>query len=480
MRPRRQNEARPGTDPTRIPGTVDLRKIPELFECPPKRSKKEWPCRIVSATNPKTGKKVMLRIPRQKGRVIFSAERAGAGKNPWFWQQEGRTTAGNPYTPRSAERLSADQLKAIQFAATLRGKPVDKAMECLRQNALFVLNLSGGKDSQAMWLYLTRGLQIPLSNIYAIHADLPGADWPKVRLPSGRIAPSVIDHLQATTELPVDVVVARWGSGEIKTFDSLVRHAKKKGVAHPFPSPKIRQCTSDLKRGPIRSATLTKLCTLNGLEVRRGGGCGSVAGYPWRIVINCMGLRAEESWGRESQLPWKLDIENSKEGRAWFTWLPIQQWTTDQVFREIFKHGQEPFWTYGKTPEHMAMIRERIPGAKKGMSRLSCQFCIMADRHDVSTAAQLAPAAYARRCELEDQMESSMMMGGKKLPELTGVIPVKQLLRKRRNPDPWEGLEESPLDDPFLFDPDDIRMVTALRGSADRSDPVSRLRKRLL
>ncbi len=284
-----------------------------------------------------------------------------------------------------------------------------------------------------------------------------------------------MDHLRATTDQPFDVVVAKWGSGEVKTFDSLVRHAREaRGVAHPFPSPSNRQCTSDLKTGPIKSATLTKLCELNGLPVYAKGGCGSVVGSPWRIVVMCLGIRGKESTARSQEIPWRLNLPSSKEGRAWFRWYPIFDWTREEVFDEIFKHGQEPFWTYGMTDEHLAMIREKHPKATHGMSRLSCQFCIMADDHDLTVAAHLAPAAYARRCELEDQMQSTMMMSRKRLPIITGVIPQKSLLRKRkRNPEflnPWSGLESNPMAD-FVMNPVDSVTVTPT---------VHRLRSRLL
>lgn len=47
--------------------------------------------------------------------------------------------------------------------------------ELIVQGALFVVNHSGGKDSQVMFLRL-RTL-VPADQLLVIHADLPGADW---------------------------------------------------------------------------------------------------------------------------------------------------------------------------------------------------------------------------------------------------------------------------------------------------------------
>jgi DNA sulfur modification protein DndC len=62
-----------------------------------------------------------------------------------------------------------------------------------------------------------------------------------------------------------------------KTFFDMVEH---RGM---FPSPSTRQCTSDLKRGPIER------------EIRR-----YLKAHPefGGLVVNCMGMRAEESPGR--------------------------------------------------------------------------------------------------------------------------------------------------------------------------------------
>ena len=50
--------------------------------------------------------------------------------------------------------------------------------ELVKAGALFVVNHSGGKDSQAMLLYVRR--LVPDEQIVIVHADLPEVDWPGI------------------------------------------------------------------------------------------------------------------------------------------------------------------------------------------------------------------------------------------------------------------------------------------------------------
>jgi DNA sulfur modification protein DndC len=105
-----------------------------------------------------------------------------------------------------------------------------EALEITRlidRGALFVVNHSGGKDSQAMLIQIRQ--MVPAEQILVVHAELPGADWEGAR-----------EKVLETSEgLPVVFCQAA------KTFDEMV---EDRGM---FPRPKYRQCTSDLKRGPI-------------------------------------------------------------------------------------------------------------------------------------------------------------------------------------------------------------------------------------
>lgn len=243
------------------------------------------------------------------------------------------------------------------------------------RGALFAINHSGGKDSQAMFDYVTA--VVPAAQVVVIHADLPEVEWDGVQ-----------DHIRATIgAAPLHVC-----RNENKT---LLQMIERRGM---FPSPENRQCTSDLKRGPIER-------TLRGIvKARRAAGVEGA-----HIVVNCMGMRAEESTSRSKLTTFKLNNGNSVAGREWYDWLPIHDWLVGDVFGRIAAAGQDPHWAYGA-----------------GMTRLSCCFCIMASRADLTTAARLNPTLYRRYVELEKSTGQVMLMPSKKhgrltLEQVTGI-----------------------------------------------------------
>ena len=93
---------------------------------------------------------------------------------------------------------------------------------------VFVVNHSGGKDSQAMYLRLAP--MIPNGQLIVVHAILHEVDWG-----------GLPEHIEATVSHPVYYVAAA---------KSLLDMAEQRGM---FPSPSYRQCTSDLKRTPIET-----------------------------------------------------------------------------------------------------------------------------------------------------------------------------------------------------------------------------------
>lgn len=236
--------------------------------------------------------------------------------------------------------------------------------DLIKRGATFVVNHSGGKDSQAMFHYIHQ--LVPAHQIVVVHAVLPDVEWDGVE-----------EHVRATT-LGVPVHTCR-------SRRTLLEMIEERGM---FPSPSQRQCTSDLKRGPIER-------TVRHLGVK--------------LIVNCMGMRAEESSSRAKLDTLKLSARNSKAGREWYDWLPIHDWKVGQVFNMISSVGQEPHWAYAA-----------------GMSRLSCCFCIMSNKADLTTAARLNPKLYARYVGLEQSTGQVMLMPSKTkgrmtLEDVTGI-----------------------------------------------------------
>jgi DNA sulfur modification protein DndC len=241
--------------------------------------------------------------------------------------------------------------------------------ELVNQGALFVVNHSAGKDSQAMLIYIRT--IVPAAQILVIHADLGEVEW------DGNV-----DHIKATIgDLPLIVCRSR---------RTLLEMVNERGM---WPSPSNRQCTSDLKRGPIER------------EVRR-----YLKAHPEFCgrVVNCMGIRSEESPARSKQKPFRFNERNSIGGREWYDWLPIHSMLLPEVWSTIRGAGQAPHWAYGK-----------------GMSRLSCVFCIMANKEDLKTAARLKPDLYRTYVEIEKRIGHTLSMTGKGLEEVTGIPATK-------------------------------------------------------
>lgn len=232
------------------------------------------------------------------------------------------------------------------------------------KDALYVCNHSGGKDSQAMYLYLKR--IIPPENLIVIHAHLPQVEWA-----------GTIEHIENTIEHELFIVQAN------KTFFEMVDRRKM------FPSAQFRQCTSDLKRDPIKKKAI---------EISNSRG--------FKTIINCMGLRAEESPKRAKKEVFTMNKANTNSKRDWYDWLPIHKISTIEVFRIIKDNNQEPHWAYSK-----------------GMSRLSCCFCFLASKADLNISAKYNPELLQEYIKREIKYDFTYVMpvkGEKKF--LTEII----------------------------------------------------------
>jgi 3'-phosphoadenosine 5'-phosphosulfate sulfotransferase (PAPS reductase)/FAD synthetase len=154
--------------------------------------------------------------------------------------------------------------------------------------------------------------------------------------------------------------------------------------APSWPSAANRQCTSDLKRGPIER------------EIRR-----YMKAKGLTKIVNCMGLRAEESHSRAKLVAFRRNDRNSIAGRDWYDWLPVHTMLTTEVFAQIAAAGQKPHWAYAA-----------------GNERLSCVFYIMASGRDLANGAKHNPGLYAKYLELEERTGYTMHMSRKSLFDL--------------------------------------------------------------
>lgn len=226
-------------------------------------------------------------------------------------------------------------------------------------DAIYYVSHSGGKDSQAMYARVRE--LVPDDRIVVVHADLGEVEWEGAQ-----------DHIRANSGHQLHVVRAN------KTLLDMVRqrHAKRPD-APCWPSSATRQCTSDLKRGPIEKFIRHDMKARGATH-----------------AVNVMGLRAQESQARAKRKPWRLNTRLSKAGRTVHDWLPIHDWSEARVFRRIAEAGQKPFWIYAA-----------------GNRRMSCVFCILAGDGDLRNGRKYRPKLYEKYRAIERETGYTMFSG---------------------------------------------------------------------
>lgn len=263
----------------------------------------------------------------------------------------------------------------MSFTTTTFEEIRSQFMAEVEAGALVFCNHSGGKDSQAMYLLL-RDL-VPADQLVVVHADLGNeVEWDGVK-------EHIINNIDGR---PLEIAHAIWKDGSSKTFLGMVEKRQM------WPSAGVRQCTSDLKRGPI-AKVIRRIMKERGVS----------------RAINCMGLRAEESANRAKAEAWVVNNRLSAAGRTVFNCNPILSMLEVNVFGVIAAAGQEVHWAY-----------------KAGMSRLSCCFCIMASRDDLALAAKLRPELAQKYVDLEERIGHTFQHK-RSLAEITGLTAARTL-----------------------------------------------------
>lgn len=165
------------------------------------------------------------------------------------------------------------------------------------------------------------------------------------------------------------------------------------GVPVPWPDASNRYCTSDQKTSQV-----AKLITRLHREA------GSKKG--WRL-LNCLGMRAEESSSRAKKPVLSRDASTNKS-RHVDRWLPIHGWSVERVWQVINESG---------VPHH--------PAYDLGMSRLSCRFCVLASRKDLEISARANPGLLAEYIAMEEETGYAFR-SGMKLANINEPAPVRR------------------------------------------------------
>lgn len=213
---------------------------------------------------------------------------------------------------------------------------------CLSYFDWIVVNTSAGKDSQVMLDVLVKRARDEglADRLVAVHADLGRVEWDGTI----ELAKEQADHYGV-----------RFLS-EARPQGDLLEQIEERGK---WPSRSCRYCTSDHKRGQI-GKVLTRLKAETWATMKANG----EQKRPVRI-LNCIGIRAQESRDRAADSPLHIDARQSGEWNAKLVvrWYPIFDWTEEQVWERISNIETRHHYAYDL-----------------GMPRLSCVFCVFAPK----------------------------------------------------------------------------------------------------
>lgn len=209
----------------------------------------------------------------------------------------------------------------------------------------YIMGISGGKDSTALWAYLKFELKLP--NLIATFAD---TGW------EHEITYEYLDYLEGKLGKIRRLMNPRYPRGMVD-----LAIVKKR-----FPSPTTRFCTEHLKMKPSRRF------------LRKALAMGVVTD-----PVMVAGVRAEESPARARMAPYVEVDEYYKVPQ----WRPILDWTWQDVFAIHKKYDIKP------NPLYL-----------KGMSRVGCMPCVMANRRELAQIAIRMPEVFDKIEEAESQV----------------------------------------------------------------------------
>lgn len=258
----------------------------------------------------------------------------------------------------------------------LQGAPAGKANQVglspevqamLNRNSVVAIGISGGKDSDACAIAVTRHLdEIGHSGPrLLVHSDLGRIEW-RDSLPScERLAKRLGWELLVLRREAGDML-DRW---EVRWDNCVSRYEELSCVKLilPWSTPSMRFCTSELKAHLISRA----------LKKR----------FPNQDILNVTGIRRQESKNRSKMPLWAPNSDLTRKGSVGMTWNAIIDWPVQDVVYAIHDAGLELHEAY----------------TKYGASRVSCCFCIMSSEADLIASATCEDnhEPYIRMVELE-------------------------------------------------------------------------------
>lgn len=241
---------------------------------------------------------------------------------------------------------------------------------------LFILSVSGGKDSTATGLFL-RERGIPFEAVHMAtgweHADtdryvreiLPDVLGVSITILSD------LPPLSAENEAIAMAIETKHGIEP----SAMVRWCLHKGM---FPGRTIRFCTQQLKVFPSRNYARERAIATG------------------RSIVSVQGIRSQESLSRRTLPEWEPhdgDVE---------VWRPIIRWSEADVIAMHLKHGVPP------NPLYL-----------RGARRVGCWPCIFSAKHEIRMIADTDPGRIALIRDLEQAVgEAAAKRAAKRGEEL--------------------------------------------------------------
>lgn len=333
----------------------------------------------------------------------------------------------------------------------------------MRPDAALFISISGGKDGQAMLkalvrMHRARGWRCA---VFVVHAHLGRAEWREslphchriaaesglslivVRRPQGDLVQEIEERknkLAGSGRSPWPTATERYCTADQKR-DQL---QKEKRQPQPFwPDAANRYCTADQKRSQIDRVVRAAARDQGAGEAREGAPFWPSAASryctdhqkssqidkvlrPYKLVVSAMGMRAQESTDRAKKPAFRIDAtltakvlrelapgdafdawDPNGKHRLAFDWLPVHDWTVDEVWAEIGTSAKElALRRRAYAAGHHADALDGWPAHPAyvyGNERVSCALCVLASRNDLAVGARHNPELFRLYVSWEEE-----------------------------------------------------------------------------
>lgn len=246
--------------------------------------------------------------------------------------------------------------------ATIEIAAIADLAAALAANAPVAIGCSGGKDSSAVALATIEHLDAigHTGPRILVHADL-GDERPEL---SVEWTDSLPTCQRLAERLGAELLVVRRAAGGMmkrwqgRWSNNVRRYVNLEcvKVILPWSTPSMRFCTSELKSAPIAAALVKR--------------------FPGQVIVSAAGIRRSESRQRSGAKTAQLNkrLVHKGTGTTGLDWNPIAEWSERDVYAYCAARGFDLHEGY----------------TRYGMSRISCRYCIMAQRSDLIASASCA------------------------------------------------------------------------------------------